>query len=201
MKDLIHNNLKQMNKKPNREELEAQAQNVQEEINQTLTELKETAKTRGSQLLIAGGGLAGGYGIARWGLRRLLWPMACCLNVPNLAYALLSWYPEVDKYWAYLAITAEQFGYGFGFAAYLVFMMRVSEGMARMQASGSALDLVAPADAQSRELTLLGVDDDDVAYFAEHVSERDDARTETPTTGRSAAPTLRRWLRCRRATR
>ena len=54
-------------------------------------------------------------------------------------------------------------------------LMRVSEGMARMQASGSALDLVAPADAQSRELTLLGVDDDDVAYFAEHVSERDDA--------------------------
>ena len=41
---------------------------------------------------------------------------------------MLSWYPEVDKYWAYLAITAEQFGYGFGFAAYLVFMMRVSEG-------------------------------------------------------------------------
>ena len=80
-------------------------------------------------LALSLGGLAGGYGIARWGLRRLLWPMACCLNVPNLAYALLSWYPEVDKYWAYLAITAEQFGYGFGFAAYLVFMMRVSEGM------------------------------------------------------------------------
>jgi PAT family beta-lactamase induction signal transducer AmpG len=79
-------------------------------------------------LALSLGGLGGGYCIARWGLRRLLWPMACCLNVPNLAYALLSWYPEVDKYWAYLAITAEQFGYGFGFAAYLVFMMRVSEG-------------------------------------------------------------------------
>lgn len=48
-------------KKQNREVLEAQAQNYQEEINQTLSDLKETAKTRGSQLLVAGGILAGGY--------------------------------------------------------------------------------------------------------------------------------------------
>ncbi|MEY4382728.1 MAG: hypothetical protein RI995_270 [Bacteroidota bacterium] len=50
-----------MSQKPNREALEAKAQNYQEEINQTLTDLKETAKERGSQLLIAGGVLAGGY--------------------------------------------------------------------------------------------------------------------------------------------
>lgn len=50
-----------MKKKANRETLEAQALHYQEEINQTLSDLKETAKTRGSQLLLAGGVLAGGY--------------------------------------------------------------------------------------------------------------------------------------------
>ncbi|MBU6381217.1 MAG: MFS transporter [Betaproteobacteria bacterium] len=74
------------------------------------------------------GGLWGGYCIARWGLRRLLWPMVWCLNVPNLAYALLAWDPLTGKSWAFAAIALEQLGYGFGFAGYLVFMMRVSEG-------------------------------------------------------------------------
>jgi len=74
------------------------------------------------------GGLLGGYSIARWGLRRMIWPMAWCLNLPNLAYAVLAWHPQLDKFWVYAAITIEQLGYGFGFAAYLVFMLRVAQG-------------------------------------------------------------------------
>ena len=54
-------------------------------------------------------------------------------------------------------------------------LMRVSGGMARMRASGGALDLVAPSGARSGEVVFLGVDADDVAYFSEHVVEQDDA--------------------------
>ncbi len=50
-----------MSQKPNRDELEAKAQSYQEEITQTLTDIKETAKVRGGQLLIAGGVVLGGY--------------------------------------------------------------------------------------------------------------------------------------------
>lgn len=50
-----------MSQKPNRDELEAKAQTYQEEINQEITDLKDTVKSRGTQLLIAGGVVAGGY--------------------------------------------------------------------------------------------------------------------------------------------
>ncbi|MEY2792894.1 MAG: hypothetical protein RJA76_886 [Bacteroidota bacterium] len=50
-----------MSQKPNREALEAKAQSYQEEITQTISDIKETAKVRGGQILLAGGVLAGGY--------------------------------------------------------------------------------------------------------------------------------------------
>lgn len=74
------------------------------------------------------GGLLGGYLISRFGLKRMLWPMLLAMHLPNAGYVLLSWLrPEL------LALTAatvavEQFGYGFGFTAFLVYMMMVAEG-------------------------------------------------------------------------
>lgn len=50
-----------MSQKPNRDELEAKAQTYQEEINQEITDITETVKSRGTQMLIAGGVVAGGY--------------------------------------------------------------------------------------------------------------------------------------------
>ncbi|RVU25546.1 hypothetical protein EOJ36_03775 [Sandaracinomonas limnophila] len=50
-----------MSQKPNREELEAQAQTFQNELNQSIEDLKETAKVRGTQILVAGAVVAGGY--------------------------------------------------------------------------------------------------------------------------------------------
>lgn len=83
--------------------------------------------TIGVVALLAGGVL-GGVAIARYGLRRCLWPMAACINVPNAVYVILArWQPE-SLAWIGTALAAEQFGYGIGFAAYLVYMMKVAEG-------------------------------------------------------------------------
>ena len=72
------------------------------------------------------GGLIGGWAISRRGLRAMLWPMLLCMHVPNLAYVLLAWLQPGGFSVAASAIVVEQFGYGFGFTAYLVFMMLVA---------------------------------------------------------------------------
>jgi PAT family beta-lactamase induction signal transducer AmpG len=72
------------------------------------------------------GGLLGGWVIARHGLRAWLLPMALAMNLPNAAYlALAAWQPAGTA-WVTAAVAVEQLGYGFGFAAYLMFMIWVA---------------------------------------------------------------------------
>ncbi|HSI73520.1 MAG TPA: MFS transporter [Fimbriimonas sp.] len=121
------------------------------------------------------GGLLGGVIIARWGIKRVIWPMVLALNVPNLFYVWLAyakpasplsehikadqlpfWNVAADgpvwtfaDYLAYVpaqlynvgvilwqsvvdpvgqVIFIDQFGYGFGFSAYMVYLMFISQG-------------------------------------------------------------------------
>jgi PAT family beta-lactamase induction signal transducer AmpG len=74
------------------------------------------------------GGLLGGYAISRHGLKRWLWPMLLSIHLPNLAFVYLACAMPQDLYLVTAAIAVEQFGYGFGFAAYLLFMIMVAEG-------------------------------------------------------------------------
>ncbi|MBE2215672.1 MAG: MFS transporter, partial [Opitutaceae bacterium] len=83
--------------------------------------------TTGTVALLAGG-LLGGWVISRAGLRRLLWPMACAINVPNLVYVYLALVRPGSLDLVSAAIAVEQFGYGFGFTAYMLFLMFVAEG-------------------------------------------------------------------------
>lgn len=77
---------------------------------------------------LTAGGLLGGWVISRHGLDRVLWPLVICMHAPNAVFvALALWQPQ-QLGWVSAAIVAEQFGYGFGFAAYMVFMMMVAEG-------------------------------------------------------------------------
>lgn len=80
--------------------------------------------------LIAGG-LLGGYAIYRKGLKFWIWIMACSVHLPNLVYVYLSQALPHDFYLINLCIGLEQFGYGFGFTAYTMFMMMISEGQYR----------------------------------------------------------------------
>ena len=74
------------------------------------------------------GGLLGGYAISRHGLKRWLWPMLLAVHLPNLAFVFLAFALPSNIWVIAGAIAIEQFGYGFGFAAYLLFMIMVAAG-------------------------------------------------------------------------
>lgn len=74
------------------------------------------------------GGLVGGWAISRAGLRRLLWPMIFSMHTPIVAFLLLALYQPTSLAVVSSAIAVEQFGYGFGFTAYMLYMIKVAEG-------------------------------------------------------------------------
>ncbi len=73
------------------------------------------------------GGVAGGWLISKFGLRKCIWPLAIALNAPDLAYVYLSFIePTLPQIYGLVAL--EQFGYGVGFSAFLVFLMYTAKG-------------------------------------------------------------------------
>jgi PAT family beta-lactamase induction signal transducer AmpG len=72
------------------------------------------------------GGLLGGWFISRVGLKRALWPLVLCMHGPNVVYVLLALAQPQALWLVSAAIGLEQFGYGLGFTAYLVFMLMVA---------------------------------------------------------------------------
>ena len=72
------------------------------------------------------GGILGGLYISRVGLQRALWPLLLAMHVPNVAYVALAWAQPQDLWLVGGAVVVEQFGYGFGFTAYLVYMLMVA---------------------------------------------------------------------------
>ena len=80
-------------------------------------------------LFLTLGGLLGGYFISRVGLKRALWPMVFAVHVPDLMFVALSAYMPQDIVVISAGIALEQFGYGFGFAALLLYMIMVADGV------------------------------------------------------------------------
>lgn len=78
------------------------------------------------------GGVIGGMVIARGGLKKWLWPMALSLTLPCALYTLLAMLqPQPDAFGLTLVnvcIGVEQFGYGFGFTAFMLYLIYFSEG-------------------------------------------------------------------------
>lgn len=72
------------------------------------------------------GGIAGGGIISRYGLRRSFWPMVVCMHAPNLLYVWAA-FTHPPTWTMYGIAFTDQFGYGFGFAAYSVYLMRVAQ--------------------------------------------------------------------------
>lgn len=79
-------------------------------------------------LMLVAGGIVGGFAGARYGLRRCMGPMVLALNVPNLVYVLMAWKQPTDVWTIGAAVGIEQLGYGFGFAAYMMYMLQLSRG-------------------------------------------------------------------------
>lgn len=74
------------------------------------------------------GGILGGIYIARRGLKRSIWLMAAALTLPSFVYCYLSMAQPESLWIIGTAVSFEQFGYGFGFTAYMMYMMHFAEG-------------------------------------------------------------------------
>lgn len=74
------------------------------------------------------GGILGGVTISRWGLRKSLWPMALSLTLPCLSFVFLAMYQPESNWIIGSCVALDQFGYGFGFTAYMLYMIYFSEG-------------------------------------------------------------------------
>jgi MFS transporter, PAT family, beta-lactamase induction signal transducer AmpG len=78
-------------------------------------------------LALTVGGILGGIVISRFGIKRSLWPMVLALNVPNLFYVWAAFAkPGIAAVTGLIVV--DQFGYGFGFAAYMVYLMFLAKG-------------------------------------------------------------------------
>ena len=74
------------------------------------------------------GGIIGGMMVSRDGLRRWLWPMTAAITLPNIAYVYLAYRLPSSVFAVGAAVFIENFGYGFGFSAYMLFMIYFSRG-------------------------------------------------------------------------
>ena len=74
------------------------------------------------------GGILGGLFASRIGLKKSIWWMAGCMTLPCLTFVYLAIAQPDNLFAISTAIAIEQFGYGFGFTAYMLYMMYFSEG-------------------------------------------------------------------------
>lgn len=74
------------------------------------------------------GGILGGWFAAAKGLKKSLWWMAACMTLPCLTFVYLAVAQPTNLWIISTAIAIEQFGYGFGFTAYMLYMIYFSEG-------------------------------------------------------------------------
>lgn len=74
------------------------------------------------------GGILGGIVAATGGLKKWLWPMALAITLPDAVFIYLSMALPESLLMVNVCVFIEQFGYGFGFAAYMLFLIYYSDG-------------------------------------------------------------------------
>ncbi|MCR5549042.1 MAG: MFS transporter [Bacteroidales bacterium] len=74
------------------------------------------------------GGILGGLFAAKYGLKRSMWPMSMALALPCAVYLFMAAVQPASLWVVYACVALDQFGHGFGFTAYLLYMMQFSEG-------------------------------------------------------------------------
>jgi PAT family beta-lactamase induction signal transducer AmpG len=77
------------------------------------------------------GGILGGYLASKKGLKYWIWWMTLAINLPNLVYVYLSYATPGNFVIIASSVAVEQFGYGFGFTAYMLFMILFAEGKSK----------------------------------------------------------------------
>ncbi|MBC8346454.1 MAG: MFS transporter [Candidatus Marinimicrobia bacterium] len=79
-------------------------------------------------IMLTLGGIAGGFVVAKHGLKTWIVWMALAMKLPDLIYVFMAGTQPESYLLINIFIAIEQFGYGFGFTAYLLYMMMVSDG-------------------------------------------------------------------------
>lgn len=74
------------------------------------------------------GGILGGIAVSRGGLKRWLWPMVCAISLPDAVYVYLSYAQPASLWLINGCVFIEQFGYGFGFTAYMLYLIYFADG-------------------------------------------------------------------------
>ena len=77
------------------------------------------------------GGIVGGIVTARGGLKKWLWPMAWSISLTCATFCYLAWAQPTSLLTICACVGIEQLGYGFGFSAYMLYLIYYSEGELR----------------------------------------------------------------------
>ena len=79
-------------------------------------------------ICLTAGGIAGGILASKGGLKKWLWPMVFSLNLTNLAYVYMAIFQPQNYIVICSMVGIEQLGYGFGFTAFMLYLIYVSQG-------------------------------------------------------------------------
>ena len=79
-------------------------------------------------LALTCGGLMGGFSAAKFGLKKMLPIMLCSMYLPKLAFIFLAYTQPENFLVTCGAVAVEQFGYGFGFTAFMLYMLYFADG-------------------------------------------------------------------------
>ena len=74
------------------------------------------------------GGILGGIAASRDGLKKWLWPMVCAITLPDVVYVYMAYAMPSDLLTINVCVFIEQLGYGFGFTAYMLYLISYSRG-------------------------------------------------------------------------
>jgi MFS transporter, PAT family, beta-lactamase induction signal transducer AmpG len=83
--------------------------------------------TFGLGALLAGG-LIGGYVVSQRGLKFWLWPMLFAIHLPDTVFIWLAYAQPQNLLAIGAGVAVEQFGYGFGFTAFMLYLIRIARG-------------------------------------------------------------------------
>ena len=74
------------------------------------------------------GGILGGIAAGKDGLKKWLWPMVFAITIPDFVYVYMSYALPDSLLVVNICVFFEQFGYGFGFTAYMLYLIYFSQG-------------------------------------------------------------------------
>ena len=77
---------------------------------------------------LTAGGILGGIAASKWGLKKSLWPMALSLTLPCLSFVFLAAFQPENIFLISSCVALDQFGYGFGFTAYMLYLIYFADG-------------------------------------------------------------------------